>query len=159
MAMDLNSITAWLLAARHAPATELGQAIELSVAPVFLLVGIGGFLNVISGRLARIIDRSSQLYSELDIGDPVIPAARINSELKIYRQRMLLSQRAIECLTLLIMLIAFVVAMLFVSVMAKMDLKHIVVPAFVVSMICLMTSSLLFMKEVQLAIAQNRRLY
>ena len=157
--MSLIGITALYLAAHHVPATELGEAIQLSVAPVFLLVGIGGFLNVISQRLARIIDRSSQLCSEIDVGDAVVPADRVSSELKIYRQRMLLSQRAIELLTILVVLIAFVVAMLFVSVMAKIDLKHIVVPAFVVSMACLMISSLLFLKEVRLAIVQNRRLY
>ena len=33
------------------------QAIQLSVAPVFLLAGVGSFLNVCAARLARVIDR------------------------------------------------------------------------------------------------------
>jgi hypothetical protein len=36
----------------------LAQAIQLSVAPVFLLAGIAGLLGVLSTRLARIIDRA-----------------------------------------------------------------------------------------------------
>ena len=41
--------------------TQLAQIIQLAVAPVFLLAGLGAFLNVCAGRLARIIDRSRQL--------------------------------------------------------------------------------------------------
>ena len=33
----------------------LAQVIQLAVAPVFLLAGLGAFLNVCAGRLARII--------------------------------------------------------------------------------------------------------
>ena len=32
-------------------------AIQVAIAPVFLLVGIAGFLNMLSMRLGRIIDR------------------------------------------------------------------------------------------------------
>ena len=34
------------------------QAIQLSVAPVFLLAGVGSFLNVCAARLARVIDNA-----------------------------------------------------------------------------------------------------
>ena len=36
---------------------SLSQLIEFAVAPVFLLTGIAGFLNVMSSRLGRISDR------------------------------------------------------------------------------------------------------
>ena len=39
----------------------LAQIIQLAVAPVFLLAGLGAFLNVCTGRLARIIDRARKL--------------------------------------------------------------------------------------------------
>src|SRR3546814_5834597 len=38
--------------------TVIAQTIQLAVAPVFLLAGIGAFLNVCAGRLARVIDRA-----------------------------------------------------------------------------------------------------
>ena len=37
------------------------QAIQLSVAPVFLLTGIAGMLGVKGNRLARIIDRAREV--------------------------------------------------------------------------------------------------
>ncbi len=36
----------------------VAQVIQLAVAPVFLLAGIGAFLNVCAGRLSRIVDRA-----------------------------------------------------------------------------------------------------
>jgi hypothetical protein len=36
---------------------EMAKAIQLALGPVFLLTGIAGMLNVMSGRLSRIIDR------------------------------------------------------------------------------------------------------
>ena len=36
---------------------DLAKAIQLALAPVFLLTGIGALINVMTGRLARIVDR------------------------------------------------------------------------------------------------------
>jgi hypothetical protein len=36
----------------------VGRAIQLSVAPVFLLSGIGAMLAVMTNRLARVVDRA-----------------------------------------------------------------------------------------------------
>jgi hypothetical protein len=40
---------------------DVARAIQLALAPVFLLTGIAGLLNVMAGRLARIIDRGRYL--------------------------------------------------------------------------------------------------
>ena len=36
---------------------EIADIIQAALAPVFLLAGIAGFVNVLTGRLSRIIDR------------------------------------------------------------------------------------------------------
>ena len=38
--------------------TSVARAIQLALAPVFLLTGIAGLLNVMTNRLARIVDRA-----------------------------------------------------------------------------------------------------
>lgn len=38
--------------------TSLAQVIQLAVAPVFLLAGVGATLNVLASRIGRIIDRA-----------------------------------------------------------------------------------------------------
>ena len=40
---------------------NIGQIIQLAIAPVFLLTGVGTNLTVLTNRLARIIDRSRAL--------------------------------------------------------------------------------------------------
>jgi len=47
--------------ASEASASAIGQIIQLAIAPVFLLAGIGAFLNVSAGRLSRIVDRSRSI--------------------------------------------------------------------------------------------------
>ena len=45
--------------------TALAQAVQLSVAPVFLLAGVGATLNVLASRLGRIIDRARIMEEKL----------------------------------------------------------------------------------------------
>ena len=54
-----------LLPSAEASVTTVGQIIQLSVAPVFLLAGIGAFLNVCAGRLSRIVDRARNVEPKL----------------------------------------------------------------------------------------------
>ena len=45
------------------------QIIQLSIAPVFLIAGIGTLLNVLTSRLARVVDRGRAI--ELDLDTPL----------------------------------------------------------------------------------------
>ena len=39
--------------------SDIANLIKIAVAPVFLLAGIGSFINVLSSRVARIVDRNA----------------------------------------------------------------------------------------------------
>jgi hypothetical protein len=54
-------------------------------------------------------------------------------------------------------LVALVVAVVFISAIAAIDLTAIVVPLFVVAMGALMGGLVLFLREIQLATAQVQR--
>lgn len=145
-----------LAAAQTATVETLARAIQLSVAPVFLLAGIGGLLVVLTNRLARIVDRSRRLQEQM--GDATVSRARQSKqELQLQKRRMTLVLKAIELCTVTILLVALVVAIVFVSVVTAIDLALVVVPLFVAAMLCLMVAVLLLMREVQLAAAQLRR--
>ena len=47
------------------PTTTIVRAIQLAVAPVFLLTGVASILSVLTSRLGRIIDRSRFLHGKL----------------------------------------------------------------------------------------------
>ena len=44
---------------------DIVHSIELAVAPVFLIAGIGALLTVLTNRLGRTVDRSRSLEMEL----------------------------------------------------------------------------------------------
>ncbi|MFY8147917.1 MAG: DUF2721 domain-containing protein [Prochlorococcaceae cyanobacterium] len=136
----------------------LSRAIQLSVAPVFLLTGLSGLLSNFTGRLARIIDRTRQMQKALEQGSES-QREQLTAALRVQQRRTYLINRAILCGTFSALLVAGVVAVLFIGTVAALDLAAIVVPAFVLAMLALITSLLLFLVEVQLAIRQNPRRY
>ena len=125
---------------------SLSKAIQLSVAPVFLLAGIGALMNVLSGRLVRIVDTAKQLRATREVTGSMDERTR-----RIYRQRMQLTMRAIALLTSTTLLVSAVVAAMFLSVVFQLNLTAVVVPLFISAMVLLMLASLCFLREVQLA--------
>ena len=125
---------------------SLSKAIQLSVAPVFLLAGLGALMNVLSGRLVRIVDTAKQLRATREVTGSMDERTR-----RIYRQRMQLTMRAIALLTATTLLISAVVAAMFLSVVFQLNLTAGVVPLFISAMVLLMLASLCFLREVQLA--------
>ncbi|WP_094512930.1 DUF2721 domain-containing protein [Synechococcus sp. MW101C3] len=141
-----------------AAVAKLSYAIQLSVAPVFLLTGITGLLSMFTQRLARIVDRTRLLQEALARGTTQ-EARRLRKSLDVQKKRMFLINRAIFCVTFTALLIAAVVAVMFVSAVAVLDLAAILVPAFVLAMLMLIVGLVLFLQEVQLAISQNPKRY
>ena len=118
-----------------APAVAgLSRAIQLSVAPVFLFTGVTGLLSLFTSRLARIIDRTR-----------VIQEAQATSLAKPEGDRSEAER------------LGQVLAVLFISAVAALDVTAIVVPLFVAAMGSMIVGLLLFLLEVQLAISQNPR--
>jgi hypothetical protein len=76
---------------------DVAHAIQLSLTPVFLLTGIAGILNVMAGRLARIIDRGRRLTDTPDQPDPRL--AQLAIELGSLEQRRHLASSAITACT------------------------------------------------------------
>src|SRR5258705_5728013 len=66
--------------------TGIVHVIQLAVAPVFLLSGVGVTLTVLTNRLARIIDRARSLESSLpSTAEPA--AASMREELRVLSRR------------------------------------------------------------------------
>lgn len=125
----------------------LARAIQLSVAPVFLLTAIAGLLGVISNRLARVLDRAQRLQSVKDEA----------MDLALLKRRMTLLTRASEAVTTTGVLVAAVVAVTFISAIAVIDLTAIVVPLFVVAMASLMVGLLTLLLDARVSARLIRR--
>ncbi len=131
---------------------EIAHLIQLSIAPVFLLTGVGTLLNVLSGRLARIIDRARVLEQRLDTPEPPHVAAIVN-ELRVLEKLGRLIYHAVKLSTTSALLVCLVIAALFASSMLHYPTHLIVSGLFIAAMLASIVSLTLFLREVYFAIA------
>lgn len=129
---------------------NVAQAIQLALAPVFLLTAIGAILNVMAGRLARIIDRGRQLTEEADFLSPVDEEA-VHFELRSLECRRHLASSAITAITLSALLVCTVIAALFAEVLLQIQLSWLLSMVFMSATISLVASLAFFLREVNLA--------
>jgi hypothetical protein len=129
---------------------EIAHVIQLSTAPVFLLMGVGTLLNVLSGRLARIIDRGRTI-ERLNIHDSPQPTALAN-EWCVLKRRGRLIYHAIKLSTASALLVCSVIVTLFASSMLSFSIRVIVSGLFIAAMLASIVSLSVFLREVSLAI-------
>jgi hypothetical protein len=129
--------------------TAVAQIIQLAVAPVFLLAGIGAFLNVCAGRLSRIVDRARTV-------EPLLLAARGAehdrrlAEIRVLDRRMALVSWAIFLSVLAAVLICLVVVLLFAASLTDWHVGTEVALLFIACMICIGAGFAVFLFETRL---------
>lgn len=129
---------------------DVGHAIQLALAPAFLLTGIAGLLNVMAGRLARIIDRGRRL-SERGVPDgPPLSDAQADELTNLERRRHLASAAITAC-TLAALLVCMVIASLFMEVLMQFDLKWVIGLLFTGATFAMVTGLAYFLREVHKA--------
>ena len=133
----------------------VAQTIQLALAPVFVLVAIGNIMNILSIRLARVIDRGRVLQQR----HPETSGAEhdaIVREMRILDRRIHLVGRAILLLVLSGLTIGFCVALLFVEELFDVNLQQVAGAAFFFAVVLLMMALWLFLREVRQATAALR---
>src|SRR5881227_3724967 len=90
----------------------ISHAIQLAIAPVFLLTGIAGLLGVMANRLARVIDRARDLEAQW-------PHLSVNArraarpEVANLERRRRICSWSINCCTAAALLVCLVIVTLF----------------------------------------------
>jgi Protein of unknown function (DUF2721) len=134
---------------------HLAEAIQLALAPAFLLSGIGALLNVMTGRLARIVDRGRELADgRAERVSAVHPSAE--RERQTLEPRRHLTSVAITATTTAALLVCMVIAAIFVEVMLQTPLKWLVSAFFAAAMFALMVGLTFLLREVHLAMRTVR---
>ena len=111
----------------------VGQIIQLAVAPVFLLAGIGAFLNVCAGRLSRIVDRARRVEERL-VTSRGTEHDRHLAEIRTLDRRMALVSWAIFFSVLAAVLICLVVILLFAASLTNAHFGRAVALLFIGAM-------------------------
>ncbi len=142
----------------EAPTTDIAliaHSIQLSLAPVFLLSGIGVMLGVLTNRLARIVDRARPLEERLKHADET-HAAILHEQLRVFALRARLMNTSITLGVVSALLIAAVVALLFSSAFVNLNLAAPVSALFIAAMFSLVIGLGYFLAEIRIATATLR---
>jgi|SRR5687767_11799190 hypothetical protein len=125
----------------------VAHAVQLAVAPVFLLSGIGAMLAVMTSRLGRIIDRARDLEERLVDASPEFLSS-LQTDLRMLSQRAKLIYLAIALCTTTALLVCAVVAFLFVSAFLQFDASVVVALLFIAAMSTFVLGLLCFLREI-----------
>lgn len=130
--------------------SDIAHIIDLAVAPVFLIAGIGSLLGVVTTRLARVIDRARILEERVLSPRSDEEAARIRDELVSLDKRMKLAQRAVLLFSLAALMVCLVVATLFIGDFIGVPAGALVALMFIAAMLSMAGGLILFLREIQI---------
>ena len=131
--------------------TDIAHLIQVALTPIFLISAIGVTLNVLTSRLARIVDRARIMEEQLASGKLPPTGGDLHRRLVVMESRAGWINAAITLITLSALFISLVVVMLFVNAFLRWDLAAFIACMFILSMLSLAAALLAFLIEVRIA--------
>jgi hypothetical protein len=133
----------------------LSQTIQLAIGPVFLLNGIGIILNMLTGRLSRIVDRARDIEHEFTARDHPHHLRQVK-ELRLLDRRMIIVNNAIFLATASAVVLCTVVAAMFMARLAGFGFARTLAVMFALALLLLIAALVLFLVEVRVAVRAIR---
>jgi uncharacterized membrane protein YesL len=132
-------------------AVDIAHLIQVALTPIFLISAIGVILNVLTSRLARIVDRARDAEERVSAEQPSDATSRLHERLEVLARRARCINIAITLITTSALLISLVVVMLFVNAFLRWDLSAYIAISFILSMLSLAAALTAFLVEVRIA--------
>ena len=131
---------------------DITRAIQLAVAPVFLLTAIGTIISALNNRLGRAVDRRRVIQERLlhTSEETAIPA---KAELAALARRSRIIYFSILAAVTGALLVCLVVACAFIAALLAVDLSKEVAVLFILAMAALVVCLTLFLREIFLAVS------
>jgi len=137
------------------PLHDISHVIQLAIAPVFMLTAIGTVINVLAGRLARSVDRRRTLVAALPkLGIDIADVARAEVEFEMRRIRMI--YHAITMAVMSALMVCLLIALAFVDAYVAQDFGKLIAVLFILAMLALIASLVIFMREIFLSLNSPR---
>lgn len=130
---------------------NVAKLIQLALGPVFLISGVGITLNMLTQRLARIVDRARILEEHRERTSDEGRLKRIDKDLRTIWRRTRYVNSAIALATISALLTALVVTLLFASEFTPLGVGVVIAIMFVSSMVSLSIAFIMFLIEVRIA--------
>ncbi|MBX7483167.1 DUF2721 domain-containing protein [Qipengyuania qiaonensis] len=137
---------------RTSSSLRVQQVVQLSLAPAFLLAGIGAVMNVMTNRLIWVANKIERILDAGEDGD----VAAMRAELPALEKRRIFAQRAVMFSTASALAISIVIVLLFVSAFVYAPLGTLVAITWVGCMGLLVAGLGSFLMETRTAAKRNR---
>ena len=133
------------------PSAGISHVIQLAVAPVFLLAGVGAILNVMANRLSRIVDRARAL--EVKLGAAAEGAARedLLARLSGLSRRAKLISRAVAACVMTAVLVCSVIITLFCGEFLHFEATVPAALLFIAALLSFLLSLVWLLREILIA--------
>jgi hypothetical protein len=132
--------------------TDISHVIQLSVAPVFLLAGIGSILGVMVNRLARVVDRARGLEAKLATVDKDGYADLHGRLMTLAKRAKLISRAAALCVMTALLICSTIIA-LFLGAFIHVSMAIPASVLFITALLSFAAGLVWFLREIFLATA------
>lgn len=137
----------------HVP--QIAEAIQLAIAPVFMLTALGAIIGALNIRLGRAVDRRRVLEEKIPRLPPAeVPSAR--AELAVIGRRVWFVYLSILFAVVSALFICLLIAGAFLGAFVAVDISRTIAGMFVAAMLALIVCLLLFLREIFLAVSTPR---
>ncbi len=131
--------------------TDLIETLQLAIGPVILISGIGLILLSLTNRFGRTVDRTRQLSVEYRATSGT-DQERILSELKILTVRAKVIRSSNFLAVLSVLFVSILIIGLFGSALYHLNITHLLIALFILSIISLILSLFLFIYDLELSL-------
>jgi uncharacterized protein DUF2721 len=129
----------------------LASVIQLAVAPVFLLAGIAGLLNVLSSRLARIVDRARVIERRIPQAKSDEQRQLLHAETSTLWTRIAMINWAIRLCVSGALTVCVVIVALFVGAFVTFNIAALIGILFVTAMLLIIVGLVFLLREISVA--------
>ncbi len=133
------------------PLPKLIPILQVAVAPVILISGVGLLLLTLSNRFGRAVDRARQLVKEMREAAEA-DRQRLAGQVEILYRRARLIRLSITLAAISVLLASILVILLFLSPLLDLGAGLVISLLFIFCLVCLLGSLLAFLKDIHLSL-------
>jgi hypothetical protein len=131
--------------------TELIPVLQVAIAPVILISGVGLLLLSLTNRFGRALDRTREIHRQM-CAAPATDRLRLASQVEVIYRRARLIQFSIVMGALSALSAAMLVLTLFFTALMKLESAALVSVFFVCCLVSLVVSLVTFIMEIRLSL-------
>jgi hypothetical protein len=130
---------------------DLFPNLQIAIAPVILISGVGLLLLSMTNRLGRTIDRARQLV-DAKRGSTSEDHQRYDAQLAVLWRRARLQRAAISLAAVAALLAAVLIIVLFVGALLSLPIVFAIIALFISCLVAIIASLLCFMRDIELTL-------